>query len=71
MKRRTFPKLPDRLKQEQVDQLLRIVEAFELEKRAVPGSVRRALVLLAPHWGKRRIPAVILEAQRTLGRTRR
>jgi len=68
---KNFPKLPDLVKESRVDELLRIAAAFEGAGRQVPGHVRRELVQLAPWWGKRDIPAVILEAQRVLQRSRR
>ena len=68
MKRRhlSFPKLPDPVKEVRVDELLRICAAFEIGNRPIPGHVRRELVLLSDHWGRRDIPAMIIEAQRVL-----
>ncbi|HEX6811313.1 MAG TPA: hypothetical protein VF384_06800 [Planctomycetota bacterium] len=64
--KRLLTKLQNPLKEDRVDHLLRIVASFESAQRAVPGHVRRELVMLSAHWGKRRIPAVILDARRLL-----
>lgn len=73
MKRRrlSLPKLPDPVKEARVDDLLAIVASFEMFGRAIPGHVRRELALLADHWGRRDIPAVIVEAKRVLERCSR
>jgi hypothetical protein len=72
MKRFRIPKTwQDGLQSDRVDQLLRVVASFEASGRPIPGHILRELVLLAAWWGKREIPAVIIEAQRVLGRSGR
>lgn len=67
-----FPRrMPDAIKEGRVDELLRIVSAFQAANRKIPGHVQRELVLLADHWGRRDIPAVIVEARRVLRRSAR
>lgn len=69
MRRTKLPKsMPDPVKGARVDELLRIAGAFAASGRAVPGHVRRELVRLAAHWGKRDIPADVVEARKILGR---
>lgn len=47
--------------------LLAVVRAFEAAGRPVPGHIRRELVLLRPHWGRRPIPPVIQQAEKLIG----
>lgn len=68
MRATKFSKFHEAVKAGEVDALLRICEAFELGKRPIPGYVRTALVRLQPYWGKRKMPAAVLEAQRVLRR---
>lgn len=47
--------------------LLAVVEAFRVAGRPVLGHIRRELVLLRPHWGRRPIPPVIQQAAQLIG----
>ncbi|RTL15962.1 MAG: hypothetical protein EKK55_25120 [Rhodocyclaceae bacterium] len=59
------------LLEERVDRLLAVVEAFAAANRPVPGHVLRELVSLRPNWGRRRMPAIVVEASQVLRRSGR
>lgn len=47
--------------------LFAVVQALEVAGRPVPGHIRRELLLLRPHWGKRALPPVIRRAAKLIG----